>query len=69
VSLQFLHHLFAEHFGWCFPSQAFARRVVELVADLLDVVVCHASDVPLAGKPVSGEVISVFDGSLLPRIA
>ena len=40
-SSHFLHHLFAEHLGGCFPAQAFSGRVVEPVTDLFHVLIRH----------------------------
>jgi hypothetical protein len=37
-SSHFLHHFFEEHFGACFPSQAFSWCIVEEVTELLSVV-------------------------------
>ncbi len=51
----------------CFPTETFAWRVVEAVADHLDVVIAHRADVTLARKPASGASISVLDSPFLSR--
>ena len=62
----FFHHLFSEDLCRCLPSKAFARRVVESIADHLHVFVCDRPDVSLAGKPSSDPSIGVFHRALLP---
>lgn len=51
------HRLFAQDFSGRFSSKAFARCVVELVADLLDVTIGHRPDVALARKPASSAAV------------
>ena len=50
---QLFHHLFTKDFCGCFPSQAFAGRIVELVADgsvaLFESFRCSALDLRLCG--------------------
>lgn len=41
-------HLFAKDHCGCFPSEAFHCRVVEMIADLFEAVICHFSDVAIA---------------------
>ena len=65
-SSQFLHHLFAEHLGRCFPAEAFSRRIVEAIAYLFQVLIRHCADVTLARKPASGAPVGVLDRALLP---
>ena len=66
-SSHFLDHLFAEHLGGGLPSKAFAGRVVEAIADHLDVVISKLPDVALAWQLSAYPEICVFHGTLLPR--
>ena len=65
-SSHFLQHLFAEDLRWRFPTEAFARCVVEAVTDLFYVLIRHRSDVAFAWKPASGAAVGVLDGAFLP---
>ena len=66
ASTDFLHHLFAEDLGRGSPSEAFAGRVVELVAELLQLELCHGSDVTLPWKPSAEPPVCVLDSAFLP---
>lgn len=62
----FFHHLFAKHLGQGLPAEAFSRRVVELVADLLQLRVSHRCDVARAWQPPADAPVRVLDGAFLP---
>ena len=66
MSSHFLQYLFAENLGWCFPSNALARRIVEAIIDNLHIVICALADVAFAGQPPSYASVRVLDCAFLP---
>jgi hypothetical protein len=51
----------AEDFGWCFVAEAFARRRVEVVADLDQLCVCDRQGIDLSRKPFPSPTVGVLD--------
>lgn len=44
----------AEDFRWCFVAEAFARRCVQMIADLGEIAVAERQRVDLSRKPFPG---------------
>jgi len=61
-----LQHLLFEDLGWCSPSEAFARRGVEAVAESTEVQLRDLADVDVARQPAAGAAVGVLDRAFLP---
>jgi len=65
-SWPYLQHLLFEHLGGGSPSEAFAGRGVETVAEDAEVRICDMADVDVARQPAAGAAVGVLDCAFLP---